>query len=155
MNVSPQLASVLVSAGHECTHSSVARDPRSTDETIPRFAKANDFILLTHDLYFGAILAITLSPEPRDESRVTGEPRAVASRSIVLERFLADRDADHARAFRRTVRLRPQSPVGKDHEPLIASRHHDTRILRQLGLDQRSKLRAKILRRNRQPAVAP
>jgi predicted nuclease of predicted toxin-antitoxin system len=57
MNVSPQLVSALAARGHDCAHWSTLGDPRASDEIILRYAKENGFVLITHGLDFGAILA--------------------------------------------------------------------------------------------------
>ena len=57
MNVSPQLVPALAASGHDCAHWSTQGEPRASDEIILRYAKENGFVLITHDLDFGAILA--------------------------------------------------------------------------------------------------
>ena len=59
MNLSPQWVSVLSSAGHECTHWSEVGSANAPDRDIMAWARSNGFVVFTHDLDFGAILAAT------------------------------------------------------------------------------------------------
>ena len=57
MNLSPRRVEVLAASGHEATHwSSVGRHD-APDAAIFAFAEMNGYVVLTHDLDFGAILA--------------------------------------------------------------------------------------------------
>jgi predicted nuclease of predicted toxin-antitoxin system len=64
MNLSPDWVSLLVDAGFEAVHWSATGDPRATDETIMDYAKAHGYVVFTHDLDFGAILAATGAATP-------------------------------------------------------------------------------------------
>jgi predicted nuclease of predicted toxin-antitoxin system len=64
MNLSPGLAAVISRAGHEAVHWSEVGDPSATDHEIMAFARENDYIVLTNDLDFGAILASTQGVKP-------------------------------------------------------------------------------------------
>jgi len=64
MNLSPQWCGVLRSHGHECVHWASVGDVRADDARILNWALANDHIVITHDLDFGAILAATGSAAP-------------------------------------------------------------------------------------------
>ena len=64
MNLSPAWAETLRNAGFEATHWSVVGDIRAADSTILSWVRANDYVLLTHDLDFGAILAVERSTTP-------------------------------------------------------------------------------------------
>jgi predicted nuclease of predicted toxin-antitoxin system len=64
MNLSPDWVQPLESAGWETRHWNVLGDPRSTDATIFRFAAENRWVIFTHDLDFGAILAHTRASSP-------------------------------------------------------------------------------------------
>lgn len=57
MNIPPSLAVSLGSAGFQATHWSEVGDPRASDEAVLEWARANLFVLITHDLDFGALLA--------------------------------------------------------------------------------------------------
>jgi predicted nuclease of predicted toxin-antitoxin system len=59
MNLAPTLVQALQKEGFEAVHWSSVGDPRAADSTILEWADANGFVVLTHDLDFGAILAAT------------------------------------------------------------------------------------------------
>jgi predicted nuclease of predicted toxin-antitoxin system len=64
MNISPVWITVLESHGWETIHWSEVGDIRATDSEIMSWALANDFIVFTHDLDFGALLAVTQAQGP-------------------------------------------------------------------------------------------
>lgn len=64
MNLSPNWATALTDAGWEATHWSQVGKADASDLEILRFAAANDFVVVTHDLDFGAILAVTHGRKP-------------------------------------------------------------------------------------------
>ena len=64
MNLSPRWVSILGDAGFEATHWSTLGRNNASDTEITAFAKANDYVVLTHDLDFGAILAATHGDKP-------------------------------------------------------------------------------------------
>lgn len=64
MNLSPRWVSLLVDAGMEAAHWSNLGAANAPDAEIMAFAKANDYVVLTHDLDFGAILAATHGEKP-------------------------------------------------------------------------------------------
>ena len=55
----PSLVSILENEGWEALHWSSIGDPGATDSEIMRYAKKGGYVILTHDLDFGAILAAT------------------------------------------------------------------------------------------------
>ena len=59
MNLSPLWVPLLQDAGWSATHWSTVGDPQATDRTIVDWAEANGYIVFTHDLDFGTILALT------------------------------------------------------------------------------------------------
>ena len=59
MNISPRFVGILKTAGLEAIHWSDFGDPRATDRHILSWARDNGYIIITHDLDFGAILAST------------------------------------------------------------------------------------------------
>lgn len=59
MNLSPAWISRLQQAGWTTVHWSTVGDPRAPDRTIMDWANRHDYIIFTHDLDFGAILALT------------------------------------------------------------------------------------------------
>jgi predicted nuclease of predicted toxin-antitoxin system len=64
MNLSPQWAAVLVAAGHEARHWSEVGDVRASDAKIMDWARANGAVVLTHDLDFTTLLALTRADGP-------------------------------------------------------------------------------------------
>ncbi len=64
MNLSPDWVSTLEVHGYEACHWSTVGDPRATDTTIMAYALANDYVVFTHDLDFGTLLATTNAAGP-------------------------------------------------------------------------------------------
>ncbi len=64
MNLSPEWVSVLEQAGHRALHWSTIGSLNAPDREVLLWAKANGFVLFTHDLDFGAILAATEAEGP-------------------------------------------------------------------------------------------
>src|SRR5215471_8104508 len=64
MNLSPRWLGVLTGAGFEAVHWSTLGKGDAADTEIMAFAKANDYVVLTHDLDFSAILAATGGDKP-------------------------------------------------------------------------------------------
>jgi predicted nuclease of predicted toxin-antitoxin system len=59
MNLSPLWAAELRQQGWEAVHWSTIGDPRPSDRTILGWAQRNGYVVFTHDLDFGALLAAT------------------------------------------------------------------------------------------------
>lgn len=64
MNLSPRWINVLTDAGIEATHWSTLGANNAPDAEIMAYASVNDYVVLTHDLDFGAILAATHGEKP-------------------------------------------------------------------------------------------
>jgi predicted nuclease of predicted toxin-antitoxin system len=64
MNLSPRWTGIFESAGYSVTHWLDCGDPGALDSEILYFAKEHGFVLLTHDLDFGAMLAATSGTSP-------------------------------------------------------------------------------------------
>lgn len=64
MNLSPQWSEVLRRHGWETAHWSAVGDPGATDRAIMQWAQARGYVVVTHDLDFGAILAATRARGP-------------------------------------------------------------------------------------------
>ena len=64
MNLAPRWVEWLALAGQEAVHRSSIGYGGAPDTEIMAYAKANDFIVLTHDLDFGASLAATHGEKP-------------------------------------------------------------------------------------------
>ena len=59
MNLSPEWVPILKGQGWEAIHWSRIGNPGAPDQEILAWAKSNAYVVLTHDLDFGAILAAT------------------------------------------------------------------------------------------------
>ena len=64
MNLSPRWIPLLREAGWEAAHWSSLGKANATDSEITAYAAANNCVILTHDLDFGAILAATRQTSP-------------------------------------------------------------------------------------------
>lgn len=64
MNLSPAWCAVLREADWEAVHWSAVGAPGATDEDIMAWARREGYVVLTHDLDFGAILANTQGQGP-------------------------------------------------------------------------------------------
>ena len=64
MNLSPDRVDVLIGRGFEAAHWSAIGDPRADDPVIMSWARVNSYIVFTHDLDFGALLALTQAESP-------------------------------------------------------------------------------------------
>lgn len=64
MNLSPRWVRVLADAGIEADHWSTLGAGNASDREIMLFAKANKYVVLSHDLDFSAILAATQGDKP-------------------------------------------------------------------------------------------
>jgi len=64
MNLSPDWVDELQSYGWHAVHWSTVGAPAATDRTIMDWARAHDYVVFTHDLDFGAVLAVTRALGP-------------------------------------------------------------------------------------------
>lgn len=64
MNLSPAWVPALIKAGFEAVHWSEIGAPDASDEAICTYARTQGYLLFTHDLDFGAILASTRACAP-------------------------------------------------------------------------------------------
>ena len=64
MNLSPEWVSVFEATGHEAVHWSSIGEPSARDKEILSWAKSHGYVIFTHDLDFGAILAATKANAP-------------------------------------------------------------------------------------------
>jgi predicted nuclease of predicted toxin-antitoxin system len=64
MNLSPDWVGVFEQQGWQAIHWSAVGDPRATDQVIMEWARANGYVVFTHDLDFGALLASTRAEGP-------------------------------------------------------------------------------------------
>ncbi len=64
MNLSPRWIPLLRDAGWEAVHWSDVGKAEAGDAEIMAYAAAHDYVVVTHDLDFGAILAVTHGKKP-------------------------------------------------------------------------------------------
>ena len=64
MNLASELSDVLKQHGWNAVHWSSIGDPRATDAELLNWALTNGYVVLTHDLDFGHILALTRAKGP-------------------------------------------------------------------------------------------
>jgi predicted nuclease of predicted toxin-antitoxin system len=64
MNLSPNWVPLLQNAGWSATHWSTVGDPKAADRSIMDWAEANGYVVFTHDLDFGTLLALTHKTGP-------------------------------------------------------------------------------------------
>jgi predicted nuclease of predicted toxin-antitoxin system len=64
MNLSPAWVECLRQFGWEAAHWSAIGDPRAGDREIMEFARTGNWVVFTHDLDFGTILAHTKAGKP-------------------------------------------------------------------------------------------
>jgi len=64
MNLSPLWVDFIVQHGIEATHWAVIGDARAADRTILAWARDKQYVVFTHDLDFGTILAATNAESP-------------------------------------------------------------------------------------------
>ena len=64
MNLSPQWVEVFERNGWNAVHWSTIGDHRAADKVIIDWARANDYVIFTHDLDFGTLLAVTQAVGP-------------------------------------------------------------------------------------------
>jgi len=94
MNAAPEWVESFQKLGHTCIHWSSIGDPRAEDEVIFQWAAQNGFVIYTHDLDFGAILAATNAQFPsviqiRTQHLFSDDPQAVARIASYLHDFSA------------------------------------------------------------------
>jgi predicted nuclease of predicted toxin-antitoxin system len=64
MNLSVEWVAELARHGWSAVHWSTVGDPRADDSAIMTWASANGYVVLTHDLDFGTVLALTHATGP-------------------------------------------------------------------------------------------
>ena len=64
MNLSPRWVERLTTAGHLAIHWSSVGHSNATDNELMSYAAKHDFVVITQDLDFGAILAATRGKKP-------------------------------------------------------------------------------------------
>jgi predicted nuclease of predicted toxin-antitoxin system len=116
MNLSPRWVSALRSAGFEASHWSEIGVQTAADAHVLSYAAANGWVLLTHDLDFGAILAHTRAGKPSVlQARATNvDPDALSGRVVEVLRRLDQELNDGAivtmEPGRERIRILPLNP---------------------------------------------
>jgi predicted nuclease of predicted toxin-antitoxin system len=64
MNFSPYLVDIFIEEGWQALHWSAVGDPRADDSIIMKWARDNGYVIFTHDLDFGTLLAVTHAQGP-------------------------------------------------------------------------------------------
>ena len=64
MNLSPAWVPALAATGHDAVHWITIGKPDAPDRELFAWARANGYVVFTHDLDFGAILAATKAMAP-------------------------------------------------------------------------------------------
>lgn len=64
VSLSPDWVAVFTSMGRDSVHWSAVGDPRAPDTEIMAWARTNGFVVFTHDLDFGTLLALTRANGP-------------------------------------------------------------------------------------------
>ena len=64
MNLSPRWIQTLEDQGWEAVHWSTVGDPRASDRLIMLWARDNGYVVVTHDLDFGTLLAASSAQKP-------------------------------------------------------------------------------------------
>ena len=64
MNLSPEWVEVFARHGLSAAHWSTIGDPRAEDPVLMQWARENDYVVFTHDLDFGSLLALTQAENP-------------------------------------------------------------------------------------------
>src|SRR5260370_11896964 len=84
MNLSPRWIPLLRDAGWEAVHWSDVGKAEAGDAEIMAYAAAHDYVVVTHDLDFGAILAVTHGKKPSVVQIRSGDvsPNAIGSQTL-------------------------------------------------------------------------
>jgi predicted nuclease of predicted toxin-antitoxin system len=90
MNLSPAWTASFVAEGWQAKHWSEVGAANATDTEILGYAAANDYVVITHDLDFGAILAITHGKKPSvvQIRSLDISPEAAAAQTILALRHV-------------------------------------------------------------------
>ncbi|QTQ33601.1 DUF5615 family PIN-like protein [Aromatoleum bremense] len=86
MNLSPRWIGVLGDAGFEAVHWTSLGAKNAPDSEIMAYAKAADYVVLTHDLDFGAILAATHGEKPSVVRRMSARTQSASRLSSPCDR---------------------------------------------------------------------
>jgi predicted nuclease of predicted toxin-antitoxin system len=95
MNLTPDWRRHLAQFGHVAVHWNDVGDPKALDPEVMEWARLNDHIVLTHDLDFGRLLALTKATGPSVIQLRCNEPLP-----SVMGRMLVDVLRDHEQDFK-------------------------------------------------------
>lgn len=113
MNLSPRWVELFMRSQFEAVHWSSVGNPHALDQEIMAYAAGHDYVVITNDLDFGAILAVTHGAKPsvvqiRSENL---NPDVIGGQTIKALRQLANQLKEGALAsvdpLRTRVRLLP------------------------------------------------
>jgi len=113
MNLSPLWVEFLASSGFDSIHWSEIGQPSAPDSQIMDYAAANELVVFTHDLDFGALLANRNSCQPSVIQIRTQDVLPAAIGQIVIRALRASRSQLEAGALvtvdpsRNRIRLLP------------------------------------------------
>ncbi len=98
VNLSPEWVVVFSRNGWESIQGSTVGDPHASDHTIMDWASTNGYIVFTHDLDFGAILAVTRGEGPsvfqvRTQDVTPGYLEKIVIRALQQHRLLLEQGA--------------------------------------------------------------
>ena len=85
MNLTPLWREPLEIAGHQALHWSEVGKPDDEDETLMKWALANGYVVLTHDLDYGALLFMTGASGPSVIQLRSGDVSPEALAGVVLD----------------------------------------------------------------------
>jgi predicted nuclease of predicted toxin-antitoxin system len=90
MNLSPSWIALLRHSGWHSLHWSAVGQANARDSEIMAYAAANDYVVVTHDLDFGAILAATHGKKPSVVQIRTEDvsPAAIGSHVVTAMRHV-------------------------------------------------------------------
>lgn len=88
MNLSPGWCDVLEQQGWQAVHWSTKGDPRAPDQVIMDWARGNGYVVFSHDLDFGTLLATTRAQGPSVIQVRTQDimPRSLGDRLVKILR---------------------------------------------------------------------
>jgi predicted nuclease of predicted toxin-antitoxin system len=93
MNLPPAWVRVFEEQGWSSVHWSSVGDPRAPDATLLEWAKRNDYVVFTHDLDFGMVLALTQATGPSVIQARTQDVLPDAIGKLVVAAIHAHEDA--------------------------------------------------------------
>ncbi len=90
MNLSPRWIPLLRDAGWEAVHWSDVGKAEAGDAEIMAYAAAHDYVVVTHDLDFGAILAVTHGKKPSVVQIRSGDvsPKVIGRQTVAALRHV-------------------------------------------------------------------